>query len=155
LTNCENCQRAVWGGSQKSNRQLATCNSKSATVQHVELLAKLQILSQLNNCHTKTRERKKKQIDEMFFILSIFFIVQFIASGQFTKRYSGQANKFVWILFLVFISCSIFSILAKLFYCIFLYIYFSRLLLNICLFFIVLQTKLMASKMAVFYVKVA
>lgn len=163
LTNCENCQRAVWGGSQKSNRQLATCNSKSATVQHVELLAKLQILSQLNNCHTKTRERKKKTnrlrfsfpfTRNVFYFIN-FFIVQFIASGQFTKRYSGQANKFVWILFLVFISCSIFSILAKLFYCIFLYIYFSRLLLNICLFFIVLQTKLMASKMAVFYVKVA
>jgi len=67
LTNCENCQRAVWGGSQKSNRQLATCNSKSATVQHVELLAKLQILSQLNNCHTKTRERKKKNKSTAFF----------------------------------------------------------------------------------------
>lgn len=89
LTNCENCQRAVWGGSQKSNRQLATCNSKSATVQHVELLAKLQILSQLNNCHTKTKEKKKKTNRLRFsfpFTRNVFLFYQFFYCSVYCLR---------------------------------------------------------------------
>jgi len=46
----------------------------------------------------------------MFLFYQQFFAVQFIAPGQFTERYSGQANEFVWILFLVFISCSSFCV---------------------------------------------